>query len=194
MGRICDICNTDLGEQTDYNFNRHRNSNQCQANQNKKKIIKATSQSIKNYLKPSCLQPSGLGTTKLNELHSKEATRPNSIDLIDDTILVDTNRLMNDELVTEINPHKRKTYDDSEFNLSKIDQSMCGGYLIDNFDDMKFYTNFPFQIFSDSSMRLNFVIESNRLHSISCSKNNYSFPLGASSTLVATTTGRKLLR
>jgi len=71
MGRICDICNTDLGEQTDYNFNRHRNSNQCQANQ-KKTSIKASSQSIKSYLKPSCLQPSGLGTTKLNELHSKE--------------------------------------------------------------------------------------------------------------------------
>ena len=86
MGRICDICNTDLGEQTDYNFNRHRNSNQCQANQ-KKTSIKASSQSIKNYLKPSCLQPSGLGTTKLNELHSKEATRPNLIDLIDDAIL-----------------------------------------------------------------------------------------------------------
>jgi hypothetical protein len=34
MGRICDICN-DLGEQTDYNFNRLRNSNQCQANQKK---------------------------------------------------------------------------------------------------------------------------------------------------------------
>jgi hypothetical protein len=98
MGRICDICNTDLGEQTDYNFNRHRNSNQCQANQNqnKKKTIKATSQSIKSYLiKPSCLQPSGLGTTNLNELHSKEATRPNSIDLIDDTILVDSNDIMN---------------------------------------------------------------------------------------------------
>ena len=95
MGRICDICNTDLGEQTDYNFNRHRNSNQCQANQNKKKIIKASTQSIKSYLKPSCLQPSGLGTTKLNELHSKEATRPNSIDLIDDTIIADSNDLMN---------------------------------------------------------------------------------------------------
>ena len=40
MGRICDICNTDLGEQTDYNFNRHRNSNQCQAIQNKKKSLK----------------------------------------------------------------------------------------------------------------------------------------------------------
>jgi hypothetical protein len=88
---------------------------------------------------------------------------------------------MNNDLITEINPHKRKTYDDSEFDLSKIDQSMCGGYLIDNFDDMKFYTNFPFQIFSDSSMRLNFVIESNRLHSISCSKNNYLCALGASS-------------
>jgi hypothetical protein len=45
MGRICDICNTDLGEQTDYNFNRHRNSNQCQANQNRKKLIKDSSQS-----------------------------------------------------------------------------------------------------------------------------------------------------
>ena len=119
MGRICDICNTDLGEQTDYNFNRHRNSNQCQANQ-KKTSIKASSQSIKSYLKPSCLQPSGLGTTKLNELHSKEATRPNSIDLIDDKILVDSNRLMNYDLITEINPHKRKTYDDSEFNLSTL--------------------------------------------------------------------------
>ena len=28
MGRLCDICNTDLGEQTEYNFIRHRNSNQ----------------------------------------------------------------------------------------------------------------------------------------------------------------------
>ena len=99
MGRICDICNTDLGEQTDYNFNRHRNSNQCQANQHKK-IIKTTSQSIKSYLiKPSSLQPSGLGTTNLNELHSKEATRPNSIDLTDDIILVESNRLMNNELI-----------------------------------------------------------------------------------------------
>ena len=137
MGRICDICNTDLGEQTDYNFNRHRNSNQCQANQNKKKIIKAPSQSIKSYLKPSCLQPSGLGTTKLNELHSKEATRPNSIDLIDDTIIADSNDLMNNELNNQINPHKRNRYDDSVFDLSKIDQSKCGGYAIENFDDMK---------------------------------------------------------
>ncbi len=38
MGRICDIYNTDLGEQTDHNFNRHRNSNQCQANQKKQAL------------------------------------------------------------------------------------------------------------------------------------------------------------
>jgi hypothetical protein len=120
MGRICDICNTDLGEQTDYNFNRHRNSNQCQANQNRKKLIKDSSQSIKTYFfKTSSLQPSGLGTTNLNEIHSKEATRSNPIDLIDDTVLVDSNDLMNNELNNHINPHKRKTYDDSVFDLSK---------------------------------------------------------------------------
>jgi hypothetical protein len=182
MGRICDICNTDLGEQTDYNFNRHRNSNQCQANQNRKKLIKDSSQSIKTYFfKTSSLQPSGLGTTNLNEIHSKEATRSNPIDLIDDTVLVDSNDLMNNELNNHINPHKRKTYDDSVFDLSKIDQSKCGGYAIEKFDDMKFYSNFPFQIFSESNMRLNFVLESNKLHSISCSKNNYLCPLGESS-------------
>jgi hypothetical protein len=50
------------------------------SSQSKKTSIKASSQSIKSYLKPSCLQPSGLGTTKLNELHSKEAPRPISIE------------------------------------------------------------------------------------------------------------------
>ena len=107
MGRICDICNADLGEQTDYNFNRHRNRNQCQVNQKKKKTSCA-SQSIKHFLlKPSCLQPSGLGTTNLNEIQSKEPTRPL---LIDDTILVDSNQLINNDLNIEVNTHKRKAY------------------------------------------------------------------------------------
>ena len=48
MGRICDICNADLGDQTDYNFNRHRNSNQCQG-KNKKKNTSCASQSIKHF-------------------------------------------------------------------------------------------------------------------------------------------------
>ena len=52
MGRICDICNNDLGEQTDFNFERHRNSNQCKANQKKKKS-EALAKTITNYFKLS---------------------------------------------------------------------------------------------------------------------------------------------
>ena len=55
---------------------------------------------------------------------------------------------------------------------------MCGGYIIENFEDLKFYSHFPFQIFSENSLQVNFVIESNKLHSISCSKNNYLCSLG----------------
>ena len=52
MGRICDICNYDLGEQTEFNFERHRNSNQCKANQRKKKV-EVCGKSITNYFKLS---------------------------------------------------------------------------------------------------------------------------------------------
>ena len=52
MGRICDICNYDLGEQTEFNFERHRNSNQCKANQRKKKV-EVSGKSITNYFKSS---------------------------------------------------------------------------------------------------------------------------------------------
>jgi len=33
MNRTCDLCKVDLGNQTDYNFNLHRNSKQCKAKQ-----------------------------------------------------------------------------------------------------------------------------------------------------------------
>jgi len=48
MGRICDICNYDLGEQTEFNFERHRNSNQCKANQRKKSEVSGRQKKKKN--------------------------------------------------------------------------------------------------------------------------------------------------
>ena len=33
MNRICDLCKADLGNQTDTNFNLHRDSKQCKAKQ-----------------------------------------------------------------------------------------------------------------------------------------------------------------
>ena len=37
MRRICDLCDQVVGSQNDYNFQLHRNSKKCKANQNKEK-------------------------------------------------------------------------------------------------------------------------------------------------------------
>ena len=64
MGRICDICNYDLGEQTEFNFERHGNSNQCTIREKKTEV---SGKSITNYFKSSnnnVLRPS-IGMKKI---------------------------------------------------------------------------------------------------------------------------------
>ena len=103
-----------------------------------------------------------------------------NLDANDDTIVYSSDNAEPfgslENKIIEKNSNKRKTYDDSVFDLSKIDQTKCGGYKIENFEDKAFFTNFPFQMMSEHS--INFVIEHNKLHSIPCFKNNYLCSVG----------------
>jgi len=103
-----------------------------------------------------------------------------TLDANDDTIVYSSDNVEHignfEKKTGEKNTNKRKTYDDSVFDLSKIDQTKCEGYTIENFEDKAFFANFPFQILSERP--LNFVIENNKLHSISCYKNNYLCSIG----------------
>jgi hypothetical protein len=66
MGRICDLCNTDLGDQTDYNFNKHRNKEKCKENQLKKKLIEKNQSTLNSFFKINQLKPSGKGNKDID--------------------------------------------------------------------------------------------------------------------------------
>jgi len=85
---------------------------------------------------------------------------------------------LNDAILNENNRNKRKTYDDSVFDLSKIDQGRCNGFKIENFDNDSLYSNFPFQLLNSkfNSRDLGIVLESTSFHSLSCYSNNYLCP------------------
>jgi hypothetical protein len=63
MNRICDLCKVDLGNQTEYNFNLHRNSKQCKAKQ-----IKIPSKTpISSYFGVKSLKSSQIGNSIFNK-------------------------------------------------------------------------------------------------------------------------------
>ena len=60
---ICDLCGLDLGIQTEFNFNKHRDSRTCKENQNKKKPLSQCT-NLLTYFKPVPLKSSGKGYYK----------------------------------------------------------------------------------------------------------------------------------
>ena len=69
MNKICDLCGLDLGLQSDYNFNKHRDSRACKEVQNKKKTP-LNCNTMLAYFKPVPLKPSGKGFLKYYHINS----------------------------------------------------------------------------------------------------------------------------